>query len=376
MNPNMLSAEGLKSLVEQQENNDNIAIMADFKKLLPTVPLQQRGKALALYNIMKNWCKADDASDVICEVNMAEFAEAELKITAESDAIIEGARPCTESELEATKDFLGEDEQIKPEDNDGKPIDGYWLTCFKNKKLPVEEHDEPLLKNLYKLDVIEKASEEAKPDAETTPVTAPETAEQPQPVLPDGIHPESATAEKKIDEPAEAGECCKKHKKAKTMDVKFHFLENEWFENKILSLVIHYEGEEPIKSVSDKIVWKAGKNLTEKNVSKKQKSKKTGKTRTIESIKKCESFFNIFADFTADDIDFGQDEEKEDEVSKNLYDVVDMIDEIMDMAPYSLEYYMDLHPEEDEEDLDEEDDEDDDEEDDEEVIEFFFGILV
>jgi nucleosome assembly protein 1-like 1 len=367
MNPNMLSAAGLKDLVEQQENNDNIAIMADFKKLLPTVPLQQRGKALALYNIMKNWCKADDASDVICENHMEEFSKAELLITADSDAIIEGARPCTESELEATKDFLGEDEQIKPEDNDGKPIDAYWLTCFKNKKLPVEEHDEPLLKNLYKLDVIEKA-DEAKPDAET----APEVEAQAQPVLPDGIHPEAeAKKTETSDEPVD-----KKPKKAKILDVKFHFLENEWFENKILSLIIHFEGEDPIKSVSDKIVWKEGKNVTEKNVSKKQKSKKTGKTRTIESKKKCESFFNIFADFTADDVDFGQDQEKEDEVSKNLYDVVDMIDEIMDMAPYSLEYYMDLHPEEDEDDMDDDEDEDDDDEDDEEVDLFFFEFCL
>jgi len=34
--------------------------------------------------------------------------------------------------------------------------------------------------------------------------------------------------------------------------------------------------------VGDEVNWKAGKNLTKKKISKKQKNKKTGKTRTIE----------------------------------------------------------------------------------------------
>jgi hypothetical protein len=107
-------------------NSDNDTYMEGLAKLhemLPTVPLKQRGKALAIYNIIKSRRKAEDVSYLIKKVNRIDTEKQIDLISAEIDAIIEGARPCTESELKATKDFLAEDEQIKPEDNDGKPID-------------------------------------------------------------------------------------------------------------------------------------------------------------------------------------------------------------------------------------------------------------
>ena len=97
------------------ESNENSQILSDLKKLLPSVPVAQRGQALAIYNIMKKYCECDDASDVICKDNLKIFEDAELEITGEADAIIEGSRKCNEGELEATKEFLNDGEEVKEE---------------------------------------------------------------------------------------------------------------------------------------------------------------------------------------------------------------------------------------------------------------------
>jgi len=54
------------------------------------------------------------------------------------------------------------------------------------------------------------------------------------------------------------------------------------------------EEKECSKATGTEITWKAGKNLTKKKVEKKQKNKKTGKTRTVEKEVDCESFFGFF----------------------------------------------------------------------------------
>ena len=86
----------------------------------------------------------------------------------------------------------------------------------------------------------------------------------------------------------------------------------------------------------------------------------------------CESFFNFFKDYTADDKkkEDVQEEAEDDEEDENMY-----IDEEYDLGvfikdelvPYSLEYYLDIVDEEDDEEIEEdenlEDDEDPEEED-------------
>jgi len=148
------------------------------------------------------------------------------------------------------------------------------------------------------------------------------------------------------------------------MDVVFYFEKNEHFENEKLTLQIEYKGEDPTKSSGDKIIWKEGKNITEKKVSKKQKSKKTGKTRTVDKVVKTPSFFGMFETFTAEEFQMPEAEQIEEEGIMNIYMVSGTIEEILEMAPYSLEYYMDCHPDEEGE-FSDEDDEDDDDEDDE-----------
>ena len=57
------------------------------------------------------------------------------------------------------------------------------------------------------------------------------------------------------------------------------------------------ESENADWSESDKIEWLEGKNVTVKMVSKKQKNKKTGQTRTVQKEEPTHSFFNFFKPF-------------------------------------------------------------------------------
>jgi len=86
----------------------------------------------------------------------------------------------------------------------------------------------------------------------------------------------------------------------------FHFKENEYFTNKVLTKEymmkcepvednpFDFEGPEIFKCKGCEIDWKKGKNLTVKTVKKKQKHKNKGNIRTITKQMKADSFFNFF----------------------------------------------------------------------------------
>jgi len=88
--------------------------------------------------------------------------------------------------------------------------------------------------------------------------------------------------------------------------IHFHFKDNEYFTNKVLTKEYEmkcepmedqpfsFEGPEIIKCKGCKIDWKKGKNLTVKQVKKKQKHKNNGNVRTITKQVKADSFFNFF----------------------------------------------------------------------------------
>lgn len=50
----------------------------------------------------------------------------------------------------------------------------------------------------------------------------------------------------------------------------------------------------PFKTVGTTINWNEGKDLTKKEVKKKQKNKKTGQNRVINKVVDADSFFNFF----------------------------------------------------------------------------------
>lgn len=295
--------------------NENKTILDSFKSKLKDVPLAQRGQALAIYNILSKFCEFDDSSDKICKENFKVFEEAQITITTQSDMIIEGQRKVNDSELESVKEFLNDAEELKEEENDGARIPDYWLQCFKNKKLMINEADEAIMKNITHLDITGTGDDEEKSVKKSTSLI-------------------------------------------------LHFAQNEYFTNTELKVVLEFKGEEPDKSIGTEINWNEGKDPTQKKISKKQKSKKTGKTRTIEKVEKVDSFFNLFKSCNSDNMDDYDDENADDMgVDMNVWEANDILESILEVGPYSLEYYLDCNHEE--EDDDEDDEEDDDYEEDE-----------
>jgi len=213
---------------------------------------------LAIYNSLVKYCKEDDASDEICNTNLTAFEKEQLEITTESDLIIEGRRPANSDELKVANEFLNEGEEFTAGHNDSLRIPDYWLICFKNKKIFISEQDELILKHITNVDIQSTNNVDNKEELTTTLI--------------------------------------------------LKFSDNEFFANKELKVAIMGKSGEPEKSTADKIEWKDGKDPTVKTVSKKQKSKKTGKTRTVEKKERQRSFFELFSNLTADDFeDIGMD---------------------------------------------------------------------
>jgi len=82
----------------------------------------------------------------------------------------------------------------------------------------------------------------------------------------------------------------------------FEFSENEFFTNKLITKTYFYQNESGYggdfiydHAEGDKIDWKAGKDLTVRIESKKQRNKNTKQTRVVKKTVPTESFFNFFS---------------------------------------------------------------------------------
>ena len=131
----------------------------------------------------------------------------------------------------------------------------------------------------------------------------------------------------------------------KTLAVKFFFNDNEFFDNKDITIKVIYKGDtdEVAKIEGTQINWKDGKDPTKKKVKKKQKHKKTNETRTIVKTVEADSFFNVFNNRIAPDEGAMESDEE--------HEILDKIDEAMNLAedvddvliPDALEYYLGLN---------------------------------
>ncbi|KAJ8676645.1 hypothetical protein QAD02_012432 [Eretmocerus hayati] len=167
-------------------------------------------------------------------------------------------------EAAVKKDENGEDENIKG-------IPDFWLTIFRNVQMlseMVQEHDEPILKQLTDIKVI---------FLEKDPMG---------------------------------------------FILEFHFAPNDYFSNSVLTKEylmkcepekddpFGFEGPEIYKCKGCVIDWKKGKNVTVKTIKKNQKHKSRGSMRTITKTVQNDSFFNFFSPpIVPDDTDADIDEE-------------------------------------------------------------------
>jgi nucleosome assembly protein 1-like 1 len=133
----------------------------------------------------------------------------------------------------------------------------------------------------------------------------------------------------------------------------FHFADNEYFTNSVLSKTFHYDPEnddEPQGSEGTEIQWKEGKNLTVKVTIKKQRHKGGDRVRKVKKEAPQDSFFNFFKTLKPDSVEKQQD--SEDEEDENPIDeLIEADQEIGDVfreriIPRAVEYFLGLVDEE------------------------------
>ncbi|KKY29242.1 putative nucleosome assembly protein [Phaeomoniella chlamydospora] len=160
----------------------------------------------------------------------------------------------------------------------------------------------------------------------------------------------------------------------------FEFADNEFFTNKTISKTYYYQDESGYggdfiydHAEGDKIDWKAGKDLTVRIESKKQRNKNTKQTRIVKKTVPTESFFNFFSppDPPTDEEDAASDIEERLELDYQLGEDIKekLIPRAIDWFTGEALQFEELDEEVDEGDFEDEDDEDDDdaeEQDDEE----------
>lgn len=122
----------------------------------------------------------------------------------------------------------------------------------------------------------------------------------------------------------------------------FTFAENDIIENKELTIRFILVDSSPVGTEASVIVWK-NKNLTVKEIKKKQKNKKTGQQRVVTRQVKAKSFFSLFKsiDLSAanpNPMEANEEEMKQREELENDYEIAGvLVDEVL---PYSLEYFL------------------------------------
>jgi len=152
---------------------------------------------------------------------------------------------------DAAKDGSGDGEDKKPEE-ETKGIPSFWLTIFKNVDMlseMVQEHDEPILTCLQDIKV--------------------------------NVTDNGFVLEFLFD----ANDYFTNTSLTKTYEMRYEPDPEDPFQ---------YEGPEIIKCSGCKIDWKKDKNVTVKQVKKKQKHKGKGQTRVVTKQVQADSFFNFF----------------------------------------------------------------------------------
>lgn len=227
-----------------------------------------------------------------------ELAELERKYAAISQPIFEKRASIITGKYEPTdaesawEDDEAEEGEEEPEEEaaeDVKGIPSFWLTCFQNCE-PVAQHVEPhdsvILQHLEDVQLASTA---------------------------DGFR------------------------------LDFHFAENEYFTNQVLTLTytvtyehgpeeLMYEGVDFVKAVGTPILWEKDKDVTFKLVKKKQKkkgSKAGGAVRVVEKKINQPSFFRLFSPPESPGEDAEEDEDEAGEQDRDRLGLVFQFGDIL-----------------------------------------------
>lgn len=262
----------IKALKKLQ--NEIINVEADFYKEVNLLELKYASKYTELFEKRKVVASGThEPTDEECDWPSDEEEEDEKddeKLAPDSQQGELKEKAC----LEESKEAGGDGEEKKQEDVKGIP--SFWATILKNVDMladMIQEHDEPILTHLQDIKVI--------------------------------IHDQDPVG----------------------FSLEFHFEPNEYFTETVLTKryemryepdpqdPFSYEGPEIIKCSGCSINWNKGKNVTVKQIKKKQKHKGRGQTRVVTKQVQADSFFNFFNPPTVPE---GSESEADEEVEALL----------------------------------------------------------
>ena len=224
---------------------------------IESLPAPVRRRVAGLKGVQKEHAKLEaEFQEEVLELEKKYFAKY-TPLYEKRAKIVNGKTEPTEEEIKAgeQEDEEQDEEAAKPEaDGDSKGAENmagipeFWLSAMKNQVSLAElimDHDEPALKHIIDIRM--------------------EYLEHP------GFR------------------------------LIFEFAENDHFTNKVITKTYFYQEESSYggefiydHAEGDKIDWKAGKDLTTKVESKKQRNKNTKQTRVIKKTVPTDSFFNFF----------------------------------------------------------------------------------
>lgn len=281
--------------------------LQDVEKSIKELPLPEKIKAVAIYKRYKEIRKIEEEMKESIKQLEKKYLKLDVPILDNISKLVSGAKAIEEAELTNLDKYLNEEEIKQAKEHlEPRKIPGYWQKVLSNAGL-VKDHigadDEPLLKAIENIGVVDEEGTD-------------------------------------------------------NFTIVFDFAENEIMSNKQLTKKFHIKKDSPTKADGTKIEWK-GKNLCVKEVKKKQKNKKTGQQRVVTKTVDAKSFFNFFRTIEeTEEINPLEATEEQLQHREKLEEDFEIGGVIVDeVLPYSLEYYLGIEHEGDEDFGDEEDDE-------------------
>jgi len=268
----------IKALKKLQ--NDIINVEAEFYKEVSQLESKYASKYTELFEKRKvistgTYEPNDDECDWPSDEE-EEDDEKDEKLAPESQQAELKDKACIDEAKKAGGDQPDQADGEEKKEEFVKGIPSFWSTIMKNVDLlaeMIQEHDEPILTHLQDIKVV--------------------------------IHDQAPVG----------------------FSLEFHFEPNEYFTESVLtkryemryepdsSDPFSYEGPEIIKCSGCSITWNKGKNVTVKQIKKKQKHKGRGQTRVVTKQVQADSFFNFFNPPTVPE---GSESEPDDEIDAIL----------------------------------------------------------
>jgi len=262
----------------------------EVTEAIKKLELPLRVKAVALNNILLQKKQMDAELEKAIQELTLKYEKLGEPLIIKSNDIIMGKTQPSDADMENIDLYMSAEEKAGLQMNN-EAIAEYWATALKNCDMisqDIQEKDAAILKHLTKVE-------------------------------------------------------CKILEDGNSYSLFFHFSENEFFTNNLLTKTfVLKEAENPVKSEGTEIDWKEGKNVTKKTIKKKQKNKKNGQQRVVTKEVDDDSFFNFFKTVSveAEDLD-DLDDEEADYMQERMDIDYDISQVLMDeVIPYSLEYFL------------------------------------